>query len=276
MIRACALVEAGDAPGRNPLLGPLGRALRDRAVELLVFDVSRPWRPEMIPAADIYLLKGDDAGVCAVGGYAADRGARCLNSVEATLRVADKARVHLLLDTAHLPVPDTSVAGDAAAVGELLARADIPKVVKPLRGAHGVGVAIWHPGDAAPMPGPGPWLVQDLVGGDGFDVKVYGVGDRYAVRRTRFHPGRADGHREVVDQPDPRVGEIARAAARVCGLRCWGVDLLINPGGPVIVDVNSFPGYRTVPEAANWVATAVVDVLDQPYGMTVGGAGRHT
>ena len=41
---------------------------------------------------------------------------------------------------------------------------------------------------------------------------------------------------------------MARARAAF-GLQAYGVDLLITPDGPVVVDVNAFPGFRSMPDA---------------------------
>jgi hypothetical protein len=34
------------------------------------------------------------------------------------------------------------------------------------------------------------------------------------------------------------------------------VDFVVGADGPVIVDVNAFPGYRNVPDAVGWIADA--------------------
>ena len=41
----------------------------------------------------------------------------------------------------------------------------------------------------------------------------------------------------------------APRAAAACGLTCWGADFLLGPDGPVLIDLNAFPGYRSVDEA---------------------------
>ena len=99
--------------------------------------------------------------------------------------------------------------------------------------------------------------------GDGYDLKVYGVGRRVAVRRARFTPGRVDAAREPVEHPDPGLGRIAVAAAEACGLECFGADFVVGPDGPVLVDLNAFPGYRGVGDAPAWVGDAVLAALEE-------------
>lgn len=257
--RVCAVVEAGNTPGRNPLLAPLASLLRDAGVQLVTWDPTRGFSPTApaAPDADLYLLKGDHPAVATAGGCLADRGAACVNSLAATVLVRDKARALARAAAAGVPVPRTVVATDAASLAAALA--DGERIVKPLVGAHGQGVARVGPGGPAPS-GNGPWLVQEPVEGDGYDRKVYGVGARTAVRRLVFETGRVDGRR-LPCPPDPVLERHARAAAAACGLVCWGADFVVGRAGPVLVDVNAFPGYRGVDEAPAWVARAILRAL---------------
>lgn len=254
-MKVCALIEAGQAAHRNPLLSPLADALAARGATLTTFDVTEPWSPADVPLVDRYLVKGDHPATLAAAGIAADTGGRCLNDLAATARVADKARVAALLHRAAVPVPDTVVAADAAAAAAVIASTG-PRFVKPLHGAHGHGTGIVAPGQRPP--GDGPMLVCEIVDGPGYDYKVYGVGDHVAVRTTRPQPGRVDTARHPVVDPDPAVVRTAVAAARACELTCWGVDVLAASDGPVVVDVNAFPGYRSVPWAARRIADVAV------------------
>ena len=38
-------------------------------------------------------------------------------------------------------------------------------------------------------------------------------------------------------------------AREAFGLQAYGVDLLLTSEGPVVVDVNAFPGFRSMPDA---------------------------
>ncbi|MDQ4069776.1 MAG: hypothetical protein M3203_09965, partial [Actinomycetota bacterium] len=46
----------------------------------------------------------------------------------------------------------------------------------------------------------------------------------------------------------------AVAAGAALGLEIFGVDLVVGGDGPVVVDVNGFPGFKGVPPAAAWIA----------------------
>lgn len=257
--RVCALVEAGGVPGRNPLLPPLAAELAGRGVDLRAWDPTRTLAlPPQAPEADLYLLKGDHPSVLTAASCLADAGARTLNTLEASALVTDKARALARVAAAGVPVPASVVAGDVDALGDALAGG--PRIVKPVRGAHGTGVQRLGPGEQARASG-GPWLVQEPVGDGGPDLKTYGVGTRAAVRAVRFSPGVVDAPRTVPDDPPAGLAELGARAAAACGLTCWGADFLLGPDGPVLIDLNAFPGYRSVDAAPGWIADAVVAAL---------------
>ena len=53
--------------------------------------------------------------------------------------------------------------------------------------------------------------------------------------------------------PEPMLGELALAVGRVLALEIYGVDFVVGEIGPLIVDVNGFPGFKGVPEAARLI-----------------------
>jgi glutathione synthase/RimK-type ligase-like ATP-grasp enzyme len=257
--RVCALVEAGSVPGRNPLLPPLTAALDERGVALTAWDPTGRFAvPPVVPDADLYLLKGDHPSVLTAAACLADAGAPLLNGLEASALVTDKARALARVAAAGVPVPASEVVGDRHALADALAGG--PRIVKPVRGAHGEGVLRLGPGEHG-RAGRGPWLVQEPVGDGGRDLKVYGVGTRAAVRAVRFSPGVVDAPREQLDDPPSGLAELGARAAAACGLTCWGADFLPGPDGPVLIDLNAFPGYRSVDEAPGWIADAVLAAL---------------
>jgi ribosomal protein S6--L-glutamate ligase len=73
----------------------------------------------------------------------------------------------------------------------------------------------------------------------------------FAARRSTALEGSAskdDIHIPPEELPDKWV-QITLEIGRVFGLRLYGIDLLITEGGPIVVDVNAFPGFRGAPGA---------------------------
>jgi ribosomal protein S6--L-glutamate ligase len=46
------------------------------------------------------------------------------------------------------------------------------------------------------------------------------------------------------DQVPAEWSEVALRAGAALGLNLFGVDLLVTDRGPVVIDVNAFPGFR--------------------------------
>lgn len=219
-------------------LGALGHRVEHALTEDLALDACG-----LVPTHDLYVLKSHTELALSVGGALAAQGARLLNGYDACAAAQDKLLANRRLHAAGVPVPRTHVTADPEQVALLLEEG--PKIVKPLRGHRGEGVRLLHsPRDLVGQPAPqGPLVVQDLVPGPGEDLKVYVVGQRvWAVRKafssTSFtRPGR----------PVPVTSEvegIALRAGAATGLGIFGLDLIEGPEGPVVVDLNYFPGYK--------------------------------
>jgi ribosomal protein S6--L-glutamate ligase len=52
------------------------------------------------------------------------------------------------------------------------------------------------------------------------------------------------GAKPVSSKINPELEELAVKAAKVVGCKVAGVDILESPNGPVIVELNSQPGWR--------------------------------
>jgi ribosomal protein S6--L-glutamate ligase len=57
---------------------------------------------------------------------------------------------------------------------------------------------------------------------------------------------------------DPEVRDIALRCGRAFGLGLFGLDLIEGVDGPVVVDLNYFPGYKGVPDPAPMIAEYIV------------------
>ena len=233
----------GRPAGPRSVLHEVQRLLRAAGVEVTVADVLEGDLLHDAATAELRVLKDLPASTLEV---LARRDLDCCNDAAATARTLDKAAVGRVLRAAGVPVPAEVVVGDWREVGRAAAAA--PVVVKPCSGTAGQGVLLLD-GAAPPRPpAPGPWLVQSRVVGDGLDRKLYVVGDHVdAVLRT--WPAPADRSGRPVEA-DPALQVLARAAASALGLEVCGVDVVVSPAGPVVVDVNAWPGFKGVPGAA--------------------------
>jgi ribosomal protein S6--L-glutamate ligase len=211
-------------------------------------------RPDELRAEhDLYLLKSHTELALSLAGVFDTLGARLLNPYASCITTQDKIVASRRLRAAGVAAPRSWVTGDLEFLRPLVEQT--PLIVKPHRGHRGAGISIIRsePDLAALEPPDGAVLIQEYVEGSGEDVKLYVVGDDvFAVRKefspTSFtQPGR----------PSPvgaELREIALACGRILGLGLYGLDVLETDDGPVVVDVNYFPGYKGVPDVAPVIA----------------------
>lgn len=203
---------------------------------------------------------------------AASAGLTTINNARAIRGVRDKALAAAIGLRRGLPLPATY----AAALPELLVEipeSEYPIVVKPADGSSGRAVhLVSSPRRLAEMlpdlAGEGMLIAQPYVPNSGVDIKVYSIGDElYATeRRSPLHPDHAVRERRV-----PLSAEIAAIAGQVgvvYGLDLYGVDVVLGPNGPVVVDVNDFPSFRQVPDAPVRLARAVLALAAGTGGAT--------
>ena len=239
LVKACGLLER-----------------RGFEIESVIVDevLLRPDR--LVPRHDLYVLKSHTELSLSVAGVLASRGARLLNPYLSCLATQDKIVAARRLRAAGVPTPRTWLTGDLSLLQPLVE--ERPLVLKPHRGHRGVGVAVVRtPADLAAVASPEtPLLVQELVEGDGEDLKLYVVGEQVFAVRKRFsamsftHPGRPS-------PVDPALRDIALVCGAALGLGLYGLDVIETADGPVVVDVNTFPGYKGVPGAAPLIADYV-------------------
>ncbi len=209
----------------------------------------------LTPSADLYVLKSHTELALSVAGLLHDRGAALLNAYAGCLAAQDKITAVRRLSAAGVPVPATWV-GDLGLAASLLR--DGPLVVKPHRGHRGVGVrTVRAPAQLAALaPSATPVVIQRHVPGSGEDLKVYVAADEvFAVRKPFADDSFTRAGRQV--PVSPTVREIAMRTRDAFGLDLFGFDLIESPDGPVVVDLNYFPGYKGVHDVAPRIARVV-------------------
>jgi RimK family alpha-L-glutamate ligase len=197
-----------------------------------------------------------------------------LNSSAACLRSADKFSTYLALRAAGVPTPATRRCADD---GDLISAADSfgwPLVVKQADGSGGweVGLAL----DADDLHRQLPQLrrrgqvllAQQYVGTSrGTDLRIVVVGGRVITAGRRvsagdFRSNLAQGGHGEIAVPSSGEAAVAVAAASAVGLDVAGVDVLTAPGGPLVLETNSFPGlYDIEPLTGINVAAKIIELL---------------
>jgi ribosomal protein S6--L-glutamate ligase len=242
-------------PVPSPVLVEVYEHLKRRgfAVDGIIADevVTRP--SELAPEHDLYVLKSHTELSLSLAGALHLQGARTLNPYPSCAVTQNKILAAWLLDAAGVPTPETWLTGDLALLAREAARR--PLIIKPYLGHRGAGLHfVRTPDDLARVPRPEtPVLIQEYVEGSGEDLKVYVVGEHvFAVRKpfstdSFTRPGEPA---EVTDE----LREIALRCGRAFGLGLYGLDVIESGAGPRVVDLNTFPGYKGVPDVAPLIA----------------------
>jgi ribosomal protein S6--L-glutamate ligase len=282
------LWERRHPPAPSPLMVDAVRRLnlRGHQVELARCDQLAVPVDRLVPAHDLYVLKSHTPFALSLAAGLHAQGARWLNPYPACALTADKARTARLLAAGGIPVPRTWAVGDLAGVQALVEQGALghgPLIVKPARGLHGAGVRMIRRErdvvDACPLTEPA--VVQQFIPGRGVDLKLYVAGDQVFATRKAFGPDSyaRPGRSARIDGP---TRALALQIGAVTGLGLYGLDVIESPHGPVVVDVNYFPGYRGHLDAGAAAAEYIHDfavghrTLDPPGAVQVQQPARLT
>lgn len=208
---------------------------------------------------DLYVLKSGTGRALSLAGALHAQGAAILNPYPVAAALRDKVVATRALQAAGVPVPETWVAGQAAELAPFLESGAL--VVKPYRGSQGQGVQVVRTAAelAAIPPQDGFVFAQRHHAPDGPDCKLYCVGERvFGV--SRIWP--PETYEDKVGRPlrvSRDLREIALRCGRAVGATLFGVDVVMSAGRPWVVDMQAFPGFKGVPDAAQHLATAIFE-----------------
>ena len=225
---------------------------------------------ERHPQADLYLLKSHAVQALEVAHVLEQRGASVVNSWAATLACQDRELQGRRMKAAGLPWPDSyyyDTLGQLLEQADTLAALPFPLIVKSRYSSRGDLVAKVDSAEQlrayAPQWSQEPVALQKFMPGDGWDIKLWVIGQQVfaARRRTPLAGAGKENYPFAPDAIPEAWVRIARAIGRAFNLHLYGVDLLISDDGPIVVDVNSFPGFRGVAGADDALVTLVENLL---------------
>jgi ribosomal protein S6--L-glutamate ligase len=216
---------------------------------------------------DLYLLKSHAPQALALAAALEQRGAFVLNSWAASRACQDRGEMARRMLAARLPWPRTWSAptlGQGLSDPALMASLTFPLIVKSAYSHQNDLVAKANDRAALqtllPHWSEEPVVLQEFAAGDGWDQKLWVIGPRLfaARRRTPLETEAAKAEVPIAPEAIPAEwSEIVLEVGRVFDLRLYGVDLLVTGRGPLVIDVNAFPGFRGVPGAAEVLAAFI-------------------
>jgi ribosomal protein S6--L-glutamate ligase len=185
-------------------------------------------------------------------------GIPAINGFDALVVSRDKFLSLRQLERAGIPVPRTHMVTDASRLESTIdALGGFPVIMKAPRGRQGLTVyrvdgrnmaryILEHP----PGPIAGVIVQEYIPSAAQGDVRIVVIGGRVVASMRRI-PKRGDFRsnvhlrgRGVPWDPEDRWVNMAAEASAALGLHVAGVDLLEGGDGPVVLEVNTTPGFR--------------------------------
>lgn len=258
-MRICFLLERGSPPRLNPILADTFSLLEGQGAKVQVrYPEEELLRLDTLSVeADLYLLKSDTELSLSLATALERLGGRVLNNASACLLAKDKLMAAVTLARAGLPLPRSTAAARPAQLTSRVAAG--PLILKAYRGYHGAGIYVAEAPEALPPETAYPDLVfaQAYLTRGRKDLKVFGIGEEIFGVRKAFAADSFLRAGEPVPL-SPEVQEVARRVSRAFGLTLFGLDIAEDEGALSVIDVNYFPGYRGVPDAALRLATCIL------------------
>ena len=271
----CLIMDNPETP-RHPVIAVALQKLSDRHTVRLL-DVRNLSGEQAIAQeqanipADLYLLKSHAPQALEVAHYLEGQGRQVVNSWASSVACQDRVLMTERMEKAHLPWPRTeffSSLGYLLNKPDLLEKLAFPLIIKSHYSHRGdlVGKvdSLEELKALASQWSQEPIVLQEFAAGDGWDIKLWVIDEKIfaARRRTPLDP-HASKEDIVINELPTEWVQIIQAIGKTFDLRLYGVDLLMTAQGPIIIDVNSFPGFRGVSGADDALVTLVEKLLTQ-------------
>lgn len=202
----------------------------------------------------------------------------------AIVRSRDKLRSMQLLAKAGVGIPKTVVAREAANLDDVLNQVGgAPVIIKVARGTHGNGVVLAETNKAAKAVMQAfyvegvSFIVQEFVAESaGVDIRAFVVNGKVVASMMRqsldddFRSNLHQGGTGIKVKLTIEERKTAQKAAKAMGLAVCGVDMMRSEQGPLVLEVNSSPGFHIEKFTERNVAAPVID-----YAEIVAKAGRR-
>ncbi len=192
-------------------------------------------------------------------------------------RSRDKLRTMQLLARAGVGIPKTVFARETSDLEDVIEQAGgTPLIIKVVKGTQGKGVVLAESKKAAEAVMQAfyvegvSFLVQEFIKESaGEDIRAIVVGGKVVASmkrqsldddfRSNLHQG-GEGTMVKLTDEERRT---AIKAARTMGLPVCGVDMMRSGRGPLVLEINSSPGFGIEKVTGRDVATKIIEYVEQ-------------
>lgn len=194
-------------------------------------------------------------------------------------RSRDKLRSMQLLAKAGVGIPKTVVSRNSTDIDDLIEKlGGTPVIIKLARGVHGNGVVLAESKKAAKSvlqalylsndDGTNVLLQEFIKESAGTDIRAFVVGSRVVASMRRqsldddFRSNLHKGAEGVAIKLTEEERKVAIKAAKTMGLNVAGVDMMRSERGPLVLEVNSSPGFGIEKVTGRDVATPIIEYIE--------------
>jgi ribosomal protein S6--L-glutamate ligase len=196
------------------------------------------------------------------------------------VRSRDKLRSIQLLSRAGIGIPKTIFSRGFTDIDDVMQELDGPPIIiKLARGTHGRGVVLAESRKAARSVLQGFYLMDDdgtnillqeyVEESAGTDIRAFVVGSQVVASmkrqslnddfRSNLHQGGEGKTIKLTDEEE----KVAIKAARAMGLSICGVDMMRSNRGPLVLEVNSSPGFGIELVTGRDVASKIIEYVER-------------
>ena len=205
------------------------------------------------------------------------QGAFTTASSIAIVRSRDKLRSVQILARSGVGIPKTVFARETADLDDVIEQAGgAPLIIKVARGTHGNGVVLAETKKAAQAVMQAfyvegvSFLVQEFVKESaGTDIRAFVVGGKVVASMQRqsldddFRSNIHQGGEGTTIKLTEEERKTAQKAAKAMGLPVCGVDMMRSENGPLVLEVNSSPGFAIETVTGRNVAGKIIEYVEQ-------------
>jgi ribosomal protein S6--L-glutamate ligase len=206
---------------------------------------------------DLVVVRGRSLSILCLAAVAETAGLRTVNRLSAIRAVLNKAEMGFKLTANRIPTPPTYF-DTIQRLAEHVP--SYPLVLKPVFGDNARGLKVVQKVEELMQL---EWeeptvLAQQYIPTNGYDLKLYAIGDEvWAVRKPSPLSDLLQGEAEPVPISQELV-DLGRRCGELFGLELYGVDCILTPDGPTVIEINEFPNYTGVPNADERLADYVI------------------
>lgn len=236
-------------------------------------------------------LSGYDAIIPRIASYMTRYGTAIVRQFEmqgvfttsssiAIVRSRDKLRSIQLLARAGVGIPKTVFTRNLSDIEDLIDEmGGYPVIIKLARGTHGNGVVLAETKKAAKSVMQAFYLMDDdgtnillqefVKESAGEDIRAFVVGGKVVASmkrqsldddfRSNLHQGGEGTPVKLSDEEKKTV----QKAAKAMGLSICGVDIMRSARGPLVLEVNSSPGFGIEKVTGHNVAEKIIEYVEQ-------------